>query len=140
MNGEIVFHNAEPISLPSPDALVGVAVNMNFEDLRKVRVVMDTVLTKKAMKGWQIWGKSELRDRALMVSTTVLNSIKMIEECTGRDQIQKEMAAANASMDRLDGIVNTPQPAGIKVNRKEAIKHLNSQTTEFVTFATNTQE
>ena len=125
----IEFTNAQ-VKSPSNDELAGISCRLVLDGMSQVLTVNKLNLTKKAMKGWNIYPTSEMRNIVNVVSSGVKAMSGMIEEYTMRDTVQADLKDANAAMDRVEGI--TRGKPEIKVNRKELLKHLNASTDEFV--------
>lgn len=130
----VEFTNTE-VKAPSNNQIAGLACSLIIDGMGKVLAANSLNLTKKSMKGWNIYPTSEMRNITNVITQGIKAMTGLIEEHTYRDQAGTELNDAKATLDRIQGMTGgNPQ---IKVNREELLKHLNNSTDEFVVLNAN---
>ena len=99
---------------------------------------MDAGLLKKASKGWQIYGRSELRSRIQMIGSVVKECNGILEEAVGNEDLEKTFADANNTLDKFTQLSSgKAAPKGyVEVSADELRAHLNKNTDKFVKIST----
>ena len=128
-NGSVSFV-PQGVALPSKESIVAVAVSNMLNTHNKIEVCMDVALQKKATKGYNIYGRQELRNRINMMSSTVKQVTGLIDEYCTNDNLED---AFNNGKDTLEKMETLVQPKGtyqIPVDRLR--KALENHTGEYL--------
>lgn len=130
----VEFTNTE-VKAPSNNQIAGLACSLVIDGMGKVLAANSLNITRKAMKGWNIYPTSEMRNITNVITLGIKSMTGLIEEHTMRDQSEAQLNDAKATLDRIQNITGaSPQ---VKVNREELLKHLKNSTDEFVVLNAN---
>ena len=135
-NGQVQFVGAEPVVLPTRQNIVGVAIASVLGTHQKIEACMDVTLQKKASKGWNIYGRSELRSRIQMIGSVVKECNGMLDEVSGNEDLEAQFERANDAKDKFAMLGSTAPVESIKVPTDQLRTFLKSHTGKFVEFKT----
>ena len=107
-NGSVSFV-PQGVALPSKARIVAVAVSNMLNTHNKIEVCMDVALQKKATKGYNIYGRQELRNRINMMSSTVKQVTGLIDEYCTNDNLEDAFKNGKDTLEKMETLV---QPKG----------------------------
>jgi len=128
-NGQVTFVG-QGIKLPTKESIVAVAVTNILSTSNKIEACMDVALQKKATKGYNIYGRQELRNRINMMGSVVKQVTGLIDEYCTNDNLDDAFSTGKQTIEKMEALA---QPKGTyQIPVEQLRKALENHTGEYL--------